>query len=100
MTPPREPDESDPLAAYADGDPDAVRAAAPREPTEAEWEAARRTVRDRLARPPRRPARARPARPPPPPRWRLRAAGRAGAAALVAASVGVAWVAWVALGRA
>jgi hypothetical protein len=39
----------DPLAAYADGDPDAVRAARPREPDEAQWEPIRRRVRTRLA---------------------------------------------------
>ena len=46
------PDEvaRDPLAAYVAGDPDAVRAAAPREPTTAEWEATRRQIHARLAR--------------------------------------------------
>jgi len=53
MTAPREPDDHDPLAAYADGDPDAVRAAAPPEPTEAEWDAACRCIGSRLGPPPR-----------------------------------------------
>lgn len=49
MTPaPDDPPLSDPLAAYIAGDPTAVRAAAPREPSEAEWEAARRRVAARL----------------------------------------------------
>lgn len=58
MTPAPPPDDHtrDPLAGYADGDPDAVRAARPPEPSEAEWEAARRRVHARLdrAREPRR----------------------------------------------
>ena len=53
MTAPREPDDHDLLAAYADGDPDAVRAAAPPEPTEAEWDATCRCIGARLGPPPR-----------------------------------------------
>jgi hypothetical protein len=79
MTTPREPDERDPLADYVDGDPDAVRAAAPREPSEAEWDAARRKILERLAQPQRGTS------------WGGRAALLAGVAALVAASVAVAW---------
>lgn len=52
MTP--APDNDDPLWAYLDGDPDAVRAAAPAEPTEAEWNAARARVAARLPRRARR----------------------------------------------
>src|SRR4051812_23077364 len=40
--------ERDPLSAYADGDADAVRAAAPREPGAAEWEAARLRIHAQL----------------------------------------------------
>ena len=78
MTPPREPDDRDPLAAYAAGDPDAVRAAAPREPSEAEWDAARRGIHERMHLP-RQPT----------PR-RAVAFARAGAAALVAVAATVA----------
>jgi hypothetical protein len=51
MTPPREPNEPDPPAAYVNGDPDAVRAAAPREPSEEEWESTRRAIHARLNHP-------------------------------------------------
>jgi hypothetical protein len=86
MTSPREPDEPDPLAAYAAGDPGAVRAAAPREPSAAEWEAARCRIHARLDRP----------QSPPHPHWRFRVpALAAGAALVLAAAVG----AWVALDR-
>jgi hypothetical protein len=84
MTAPSEPDEPDPLAAYAAGDPDAVRAAQPPEPSAAEWELVRRRIHERLDRP---------ASPPRSP-WRLRAPALAAAAALaIAAAVG-AWVAF------
>jgi len=80
MTAPREPDDRDPLAAYAEGDPDALRAAAPQEPTEAEWEAARRRIQSRVYRAhlttPRRTV-----------RYAI-----AGVAALVAVAAAVAWV--------
>ena len=79
MTPPREPDDRAPLAAYADGDPAAVRAAAPREPSEAEWDAARRRIQARVN-PPH----------PPTPR-RAVAFALAGAAALAAVAATVAW---------
>jgi hypothetical protein len=47
---PHDPDDADrdPLSAYLDGDPDAVRAAGPREPGEAEWEAARLRIHAKL----------------------------------------------------
>ena len=50
MKPPLPPDDPnhDPLGAYADGDPDTVRASGPREPSEAEWEAVRRRIYARL----------------------------------------------------
>ena len=85
MNPPPPPDDAnhDPLGAYADGDPDAVRAARPREPSEAEWEAVRRRVHARLSTAPREPESA--------PRRR---AGLwfAVAATLTAAAAAVAWV--------
>lgn len=49
MTPPPQPDDRDPLSAYADGDPDAVRAARPPEPSEAAWEKIRLGIHERLA---------------------------------------------------
>jgi len=82
MTSPREPDDRDLLSAYADGDPDAVRAAAPKEPTEAEWADTRQRIESRLNQPHH------------PAGWRLRAGLLAGAAALVAAAAAVAWVAF------
>jgi hypothetical protein len=45
---PEETGERDPLFDYVDGDPDAIRAAAPREPSDAEWEAARLRIHTRL----------------------------------------------------
>jgi hypothetical protein len=48
MTP--APDNDDALSAYLAGDPAAVRAAAPPEPTEAEWNAVRARVAARLHR--------------------------------------------------
>jgi hypothetical protein len=74
-------DDRDPLAAYADGDPDAARAAAPREPSEAEWEAVRRRIHRRLALEPARPA------------FRRAAPWLAATAALAAAAAALAWVA-------
>jgi hypothetical protein len=68
MTP--APHNDDPLSAYLNGDPDAVRAAAPPEPTEAEWNAVRARVAARL------PRRAR--------RWPAVAAALVAAVALVA----------------
>lgn len=56
MNPHPPDDERDPLAAYLDGDPDAVRAAAPRGPSEAEWRAVRRRIHARLAPEPARPS--------------------------------------------
>jgi len=41
--------ERDALAAYAEGDPVVVRAAAPREPSEDEWEATRLRIHSRLS---------------------------------------------------
>jgi hypothetical protein len=87
MTPssdPTRPDESgrerDLLAAYTRGDPDAVREAAPPEPTDAQWDAARRRLHARLD--PARPA---------PRSWR--ATLWAGAALVgAAAAAAVAWV--------
>jgi hypothetical protein len=56
MTPARpESDDRDPLAAYIDGDPDAVRAVRPPEPSDAAWEAARARIHARLATPAGRP---------------------------------------------
>lgn len=49
MTPEDADREPDSLAAYADGDPEVVRTAAPREPSEAEWEAARLRIHSRLS---------------------------------------------------
>ena len=80
MTAPREPDDRDPLAAYAEGDPDAVRAATPREPTESQWEAARRRIQSRVNRSHQ-----------PTPR-RTVGYALAGVAALVAVAATVAWV--------
>jgi hypothetical protein len=85
MKPSLPPDDAnrdrDPLAAYADGDPDTVRAAAPREPSDAEWAAVRRRVHARLA------------SPSPEPRSRRRASlWFAVAGTLTAAAAAVAWV--------
>jgi hypothetical protein len=81
MNAPPPEDERDPLSAYADGDPGAVRAAAPREPSEAEWDAVRRRIRARLAPEPARP--------------HARRAGPWAAGALVAATAAaLAWVAF------
>lgn len=52
MTP--APNNDDQLLAYLAGDPDAVRAAAPAEPTDAEWAAVRARVAARLPRRTRR----------------------------------------------
>lgn len=49
MTPSSQPDDRDPLSAYADGDPDAARAARPAEPGEAAWEEVRQRIHERLA---------------------------------------------------
>lgn len=46
--PPEDDHDRDPLSAYVDGDPDAVRAAAPREPSEAAWEDARLRIHAKL----------------------------------------------------
>jgi hypothetical protein len=73
-------DERDPLSAYAEGDPDAVRAAAPREPSGAEWEAVRRRIHQRLTAPAR-------------PAFRRAAPRLAATAALAAAAAALAWVA-------
>lgn len=78
MTPP--PDHRD-ASAYADGDPDAVRAARPPEPSEAVWEQMRNRIHARVT------ARAEPARP--------QYAHRVGIiAALTAVAAVVAWVAF------
>jgi hypothetical protein len=79
MTPPPDDTDRDPLAGYAEGDPDAVRAARPPEPSAADWEAVRLRIQARLADPP-------PAR---------RRAGLllAAAGTLAAAAAAVAWVA-------
>ena len=89
MTPSPQPDDRDPLSAYADGAPDAVRAARPPEPGEAEWDEVRQRIRARLTA----------ARAPAPPR-----AGRAGRVALwtgigSALAAAAAVVAWIALGE-
>jgi hypothetical protein len=83
MTSSSESDESDPLAAYASGDPDAVRAAQPPEPSADEWESVRRRIHEHLNRP----------KPAPRSAWRLRAAAIAAVAALVIAGAVGAWVA-------
>ena len=84
MNEPRsEPADRDLRAAYADGDPAAVRAAACREPAEAEWEAARQRIHDRLAT----------ARVPLRRRWRGGFWIAAGAA-LTATAAAVGWVAF------
>lgn len=79
---PSQPDDANrnPLDAYADGDPDAVRAARPPEPSEAEWEAVRRRIHARLDR----------AREPAP---RRRAVWLAAVAVASAAAAAVVWVA-------
>jgi hypothetical protein len=82
MTAPRHPDDRDPLSAYADGDPGAVRAGAPREPSDAQWEAVRVRIHARVKR----------AHEPAPRRSIWFRVGVAAAAALVAAAAG-AWVA-------
>jgi hypothetical protein len=82
MTSPRQPDDRDLPAAYVASDPDAVRAAAPKEPTEAEWAVARRRIQARLN------------QPKPSTNWPLRVGLLAGAAALVFAAAAVAWVAF------
>lgn len=48
MNPKPDERDRDPLSAYADGDPDAVRDAAPRAPSEAEWEVVRRRIHARV----------------------------------------------------
>jgi len=80
MTPsaPRDRDEA---SAYADGNPDAVRAARPPEPSDAAWEQMRRRIQSRVA------SRAEPAHPRRLARW------GAVAAALTATAAVVAWVA-------
>jgi hypothetical protein len=47
--PPPAPDNRDRASAYADGNPDAVRAARPPEPSEAEWDAIRARIQARVA---------------------------------------------------
>jgi hypothetical protein len=76
--------EADPLTAYANGDPGAVRAAAPREPSDAEWEAARQRIHARLD------AAGDPAAATS--RWRT-GAWLAGVGVLTAAAAAVAWAA-------
>jgi hypothetical protein len=49
MTPSPPSDDRDPASAYADVDPDAVRAARPPEPSEAAWEEMRLGIHERLA---------------------------------------------------
>jgi hypothetical protein len=80
MTPAPDDPPRDPLAAYVDGDPAAVRAAAPREPSAAQWDRAARAVRARLGAPS-------PARRP----WRAAAIGLIAAALLAGVAVAV-WV--------
>lgn len=80
---PEEPDsERDPLAGYAEGDPDAVRAAAPHEPSEDEWEVVRQRIHDRLASPVRQPTA----------RWRAALWLTVGTA-ITASAAAVAWIA-------
>jgi hypothetical protein len=76
---PDDPDRA-PLAGYADGDPDAVRAARPHEPSEEEWDAVLRRVQSRLAEPVREPP-------------HRRVGVWLAAATLAAAAAAVAWVA-------
>jgi hypothetical protein len=75
--------ERDPLSAYIDGDPGAVRAARPPEPSAAEWDEVCRRVQARLAREPEGA----------PPRRRRAGLWLAAAATLTAAAAAVAWVA-------
>ncbi len=82
MTPSPQPDDRDPLSAYVDGDPEAVRAAHPPEPGEAAWETVRLRIHARLAPPAELPS----------PRRRIALWGAVGAALTAAAAV-VAWVA-------
>ena len=84
MTPSSESDDRDPASAYADGDPDAVRAARPSEPSEAAWEEMRLGIHARLAaaHEPRHPRSGR----------RIALWATVGAA-LTAAAAAVAWVA-------
>lgn len=49
MTPSTQSDDRDPLSGYVDGDPDAVRAARPPEPSAAAWEEVRLGIHQRLA---------------------------------------------------
>src|SRR5687767_13413378 len=83
MTPSPQSDDRDPLPAYVDGDPDAVRAAQPSEPSEAAWEEVRQRIHARLsaAREPRHPR-----------SGRRIALWTAVGAALTAAAAAVAWV--------
>jgi hypothetical protein len=76
--------DPDPLGAYADGDPDAVRAMRPREPNEAQWEAVRLRIHAQLGGAAREPEGA-------PRRWRV-GLWSAGAVTLAAAAAAVAWV--------
>ena len=80
MTPPA-PRDRDETSAYLSGDPGAVRAARPPEPSDAVWEQMRRRIQARVA------GRAEPARPRRLTRW------GAVAAALTATAAAVAWVA-------
>ena len=86
MTPSPQSDDRDPLSAYADGDPDAVRAAQPAEPREAAWEEMRQRIHERLAAP--RPARN---------TRRLAVWGAVGFGAALAAAAAV--VAWLVFGQ-
>lgn len=74
MTPAPNDAPRDPFAAYVDGDPEAARAAAPREPSAAQWDAVRGRIHARLNEPARAPRRS----------WRAVVATFAAAAALVA----------------
>ena len=84
MTPSSQPDDRDPLSAYVDGDPDAVRAVRPPEPGEAEWDEVRQRIHARLSASPGSAH----------PRRRLALWAAVGAVLTTAAAV----VAWVAVG--
>lgn len=75
--------DHDSLSAYVDGDPDAVRAAAPREPSEAEWDATRLRIHAQLNAASEREHR---------PRFRRVALWLAASAVLTASAAAVAWV--------
>ncbi len=78
MTPDPDPNTRDPLDGYAAGERDAVDAARPPEPSDAQWDAVRRNIHDRLT----------------PPRQLRRAAVWVAAGAALATAAAVAWFAF------